>query len=133
MNGTPASTGQDGSAATAPQDRRPDALEAYAAALPFTAWAVEIMQTMLAMQRELTDLSRGVIRQQQDTMIATLLQGVGSGNGAERAPSQDGFAGLARLSLEAFDRMAAALRASNDAGRATTAQGPTTDRATAGR
>ncbi len=133
MNGTPASTGQDGSAAAAPQDRRPDAMAAYAAALPFAVWAVEITQTMLAMQRELTDLSRGVIRQQQDTMIATLLQGVGSGNGAERAPSQDGFAGLARLSLEAFDRMAAALRASNDAGRAAMTQGPTTDRATGAR
>ena len=133
MNGTAASTGQDWPAAAAPQDRRPDAMAAYAAALPFAVWAVEITQTMLAMQRELTDLSRGVIRQQQDTMIATLLQGVGSGSAAERAPSEDGFAGLARLSLGAFDRMAAVLSASNDPGRGTATQGGAADRATGGR
>lgn len=133
MNGTVASTGQDWPAAAALQDRRPDAMAAYAATLPFAVWAVEITQTVLGMQRELMDLSRGMVRQQQDAMIATLLQGVGSGSAEERTPSQGGFAGLARLSLEAFDRMAAVLAASNDPGRATTTQAPTADRATGSR
>jgi hypothetical protein len=108
----------------------------YAAALPFAVWAVEMTQTMLGMQRELMDLSRGMVRQQQDTIIAALLRGVGSGSGssaAGRAPSQDGFAGLARLSLEAFDRMAAVLSASNDAGRGTTTQGSAANRSTGSR
>lgn len=139
MNGTAVPTGQDWPAAAAPQDSRPDAMAVYATALPFAVWVVEITQTMLGMQRELMDLSRGVLRQQQDVVIATLLQGVGSGSdssssgsAAERAPSEDGFVGLARLSLEAFDRMAAVLTVSNDPGRATT-QTPAADRATGAR
>lgn len=133
MNGTPTSTGQDRPAAAASEDRSSSAMAAYAQAQPFVLWAVEIAQTMLGMQRELMDLSRAVIRQQQDTMIASLLQDIGRGSTAVRVSSQDGFAGWARSSLEAFDRMAAALNASNDALRATTPQGPATDRAAGAR
>ena len=96
---------------------------------PFLVWAVETTQTMLGMQRELMDLSRDVIRQQQDAMMAAMLRRGGHAAAAESVPSQDGFAGLARLSLEAFDRMAAVLRASNDPGRRTATRGTEAGRA----
>ncbi len=118
MNGTPVASGQDRPAATPPDGERPDAMAAFAPA-PFLLWAVETTQTMLGMQRDLMDLSRSVIRQQQDAMIAAMLRRGGRAAAAEPALSQDGFAGLARLSLEAFERMAAVLSASNDVGRAT--------------
>ncbi len=122
MNGTPAFSRQDPAAPTPPHSERPDAMAAFAQA-PFLVWVVETTQTMLGMQRGLMDLSRSVIRQQQDVMIAAMLRRGGRTGAAESAPSQDGFAGLARLSLEAFDRMAAVLSASNDAGRATATRG----------
>ena len=122
MNGTPAASGQDRPVATPPDGERPDAMAAFAPA-PFLLWAVETTQTMLGMQRDLMDLSRSVIRQQQDAMIAAMLRRGGRAAAAESAPSQDRFAGLARLSFEAFERMAAVLSASNDAGRATATHG----------
>jgi len=132
VNGTPASSGQDRPAAAPPQSERVDAMATFAQA-PFLVWAVETTQTMLGMQRELMDLSRDVIRQQQDALIAAMLRRGGRAEEARSAPSQDGFAGLARLSLEAFDRMAAVLRASNDAGRGTATPGTEAGRSGAAR
>lgn len=108
---------------------------AYAPLRPFLLWSVKTTRTMVVMQREMMDLTRGVLRQQQDTMIAAMLQGLGEDRTGDRArprggDTQDGFAGLARMSLAAFDRMAAALRASNDARHRTSAQGGTPGRST---
>lgn len=119
---TPASSGRDSAAAAA------RGMTAYAPMRPFLLWSVETTRTMIGMQREMMDLTRGVLRQQQDTMMQAMLQGFDEARPADRtalrnAEVQDGFAGLARLSLAAFDRMATALRASNDPGRWTSAPG----------
>ena len=133
VNGTPASSGQDRPAADSRSSGLPDSMAAYAHLRPFIFWAAETAHTMLGMQREMMDLTRGVFRQQQDTMIAAMFKDLAESRPrdiarSQNAQAQDGFAGLARLSLAAFDRMAAALRASNDAMRWTSTQASAPDR-----
>lgn len=133
VNGMPASSERDRSPAASRSSNLPDSMAAYAHLRPFFVWAVGTARTMIQMQREMADLTRGVFRQQQDTMIAAMLQDRTEKGPGDLAPSwnaqaQDGFSGLARMSLAAFDRMAAALSASNDAMRWRASLGTEPDR-----
>jgi hypothetical protein len=87
----------------------------YAEATRSMLWAVENTRLMLDLNRTLLDLARDVLRRQQDAVIAATLGTLGGSAASDRAPADRGLADLTRLSFEAFDRMAEAMRAANDA------------------
>jgi hypothetical protein len=102
-------------AETWPAAAIPDAMFGHAEATRSMLWAVENTRLMLELNRTLLDLSRDMLRRQQDAVIAATLGALGGSAAPDRAPADPGFADLARLSFEAFDRMAEAMRAANDA------------------
>lgn len=124
MDGTKsASNGPNRPAEESEMGRTPDALPSITLVAPFVRLAVENTQTMLNLQRALADLGRDLFRQQQDAMMAAMLRGFSSNAAQDRVSPQGDLAGVARLGFQAFERMAAALRASNDPSRWTGMRG----------
>jgi hypothetical protein len=124
---------EDRAAEAPPATGMPDAKLGYAAAASSMFLAVESTRVMLELNRTLLDLSRDMLRRQQDVAIAAMLRALGGSLEPDRAPAAVGFADLARLSLEAFDRMATAMRAPNDAARWTPVHEPKAERKAAQR
>jgi len=85
-------------------------------------WAVEITRAMLELNRSLLDLNRDMLRRQQDAAVAMMLQALDGSLDSNRVPSAIGTVDFARLSNEALDRFAMAMRVPSDAARWTTAQ-----------
>lgn len=92
-----------------------EAMIGYAKAAHAMAWTIEGARVMLELHRTLFDLGRDILRRQQDATIEAMLRGLNGSTAPDRAPVEAGFADLARLSVEAFDRIAMAMRAANDA------------------
>lgn len=109
-----------------------DSMAGYAEATRTMLWAIEGTRVMLEFNRTLLDLGRDVLRRQQDAAIETTLRAFRGSTEPDRAPAEAGFPDLARLSVEAFDRMVAAMRAANDAAlRAAAARSAEAERRTA--
>jgi hypothetical protein len=131
---TTAYAGEQGRTAEAsPAAGAPDAVFGYAEMARAMLWAVETTRVMLELNRTLLDLGQDMFRRQQDAAIEAMLRALGGSAAPDRTPAESGFADLARLSLEAFDRMAAAMRAANDAALKAAAREPDTERKTAWR
>lgn len=101
-----------------------EAMIGYAEAARAMAWATEGARVMLELHRTLLDLSRDILRRQQDAAIEATLRALGGSAMPDRAPVEAGFPDLARLGVEAFDRMAMAMRAANDAALGAAARSP---------
>jgi hypothetical protein len=104
------------SAAAPPASGMPDARSGYAEAARGMLWAVESTQLMLDMNRKLFDLSRDVLRGQQDAVIAATRRALGGSGAPDRMQGDGGLADLARFTFQAYERMASTiLNASNPA------------------
>ena len=118
MDRTTAATGEqreDRAAEASPAADMPDAMFGYAGAAHSMLWMIETARAMLELNRTLLDLGRDVFRRQQDAAIAAALRSLGASEAPDRRPAEAGFADLARLGVEAFERITAAMRAANGA------------------
>jgi hypothetical protein len=104
-------------------------MAAYAEAARSMLWAIESAQVMLELNRRLLDLGLDMLRRQQDAVITAAVQSLGGPTERDRVPAAEaGFAELARMGFEAFERMVATMRAANDPARWTIARDPEAER-----
>ena len=94
-----------------------DAMPAYADAMRPFVWTMRNTQAMIELNQALFEIGRELAQRQQEAMLEATLRMFGAVPKPGERPGGDAFSGFARLTVEAFDRMAAARRASNDPGR----------------
>lgn len=103
--------GAAGTATSAGGAAWPDLGLAQAEWVRLALLSIEANRSMLDFQRTMLDLSREMLRRQQDAAFEAMRSGLRSGTASPwPSPGEAGGADLMRLGMQAFERMAAAMR-----------------------
>jgi hypothetical protein len=114
---TPAPGRQPGQMEASPAPGLPDAMMAYADVARAVLWSVEGARAMFELNYTLLSLGGEVARRQQEAMILAVQRAFQAPSVPDHTAGGDAYTEFARLGFEAFERMAAAMRAANDPAR----------------
>lgn len=114
---TPAPGRQPGQMEAPPTPGLPDAMMIYADVARAVLWSLEGARAMVELNYTLLSLGGEVVRRQQEAMILAVQRAFQAPSVPDRTAGGDPFTEFARLGFDAFDRMAAAMRAANDPAR----------------